>query len=290
MTGKCRLCGHICELRGSHTVVPRFAILRLKTDSPTGHLRDGKNPNRRIQDGPKAPWLCDTCEQRFGVRESRFAQEVFHPALDLKLSSFECDDSHRYFAASLTWRNVLSFLDKIESGSMGDYTDDDIGAMRTSEKALREFLLGRTEYPERLEQHIFFAGLTDYGVPKLNVFLRCANAAWLPVLDDDMYSIVLFSSIFIVGLMSAKDETRSKWRSNTWLLPGARIPIYERQVIEDGHFGYAVIDQAQQQLIRDQTMSERQREVVRATGRAVTPQELLASPLLSAMLKDHERD
>ena len=57
----CPLCRSRGPLRESH-IIPGFVFDWLLESSATGHMRDGRAPNLRIQDGFKQRLLCDSCE------------------------------------------------------------------------------------------------------------------------------------------------------------------------------------------------------------------------------------
>jgi hypothetical protein len=61
----CKLCGESVPLLDSH-ILPSFAFKAMKKGAATGHIRNTENPNQRVQDGFKQPWLCGQCEGRFG--------------------------------------------------------------------------------------------------------------------------------------------------------------------------------------------------------------------------------
>ena len=69
MKGICRLCYCDAELQESH-VIPAFVFRWLRETGPTPHMRISDEPNRRVQDGLKYPWLCRDCEQMLGGWQS----------------------------------------------------------------------------------------------------------------------------------------------------------------------------------------------------------------------------
>jgi hypothetical protein len=81
--GKCALCDKEADLRVSH-IIPRFVSIWLKRTSATGFLRGVKNPEQRMQDLPKFPFLCGDCEQNFSKLENYFAKNIFYPVLNEK--------------------------------------------------------------------------------------------------------------------------------------------------------------------------------------------------------------
>jgi len=60
MLGSCRLCQNTEELQESH-IIPAFAFRWLRGPYE-GYLRQTLEPNKRVQDGLKLPFLCKQCE------------------------------------------------------------------------------------------------------------------------------------------------------------------------------------------------------------------------------------
>lgn len=105
----CQLCGRDAILSQSH-IVPAFVFQWMKRTG--GKLRWATQPNRPIQDGPKLPLLCQTCEQRLSGREAWFSQHLFRPAVENRLTfPLAYDQSLFYFLISLAWR-VVCFPNK----------------------------------------------------------------------------------------------------------------------------------------------------------------------------------
>src|SRR5215471_12695090 len=74
----CKLCGNIQPLEESH-VIPNFVFKWLKASAAIPFMRFGAQPNRRIQQGFTRYWLCRSCEEKFNVWETKFANELFYP-------------------------------------------------------------------------------------------------------------------------------------------------------------------------------------------------------------------
>jgi hypothetical protein len=105
----CALCQQEKNLLKSH-LVPAFVIRWLKETSATGYIRNGTNPNRRVQDGVKNELLCWDCEQKFSKAERHFAENVF---MKVKNNEPITPDNHlmRYFVISQSWRVAQYFLE-----------------------------------------------------------------------------------------------------------------------------------------------------------------------------------
>lgn len=72
----CKYCKENEAIKNSH-IIPSFIFEWLKDTSPTGFIRNTVNPNKREQDGPKSPLLCNSCEVNFSEVENSFKKETF---------------------------------------------------------------------------------------------------------------------------------------------------------------------------------------------------------------------
>ncbi len=196
---QCLLCGGPPPLVEGH-LIPDFAVRRLKKDGPSGFLR-GENPNRRIQDGVKEPLLCPDCDnRRFSDAETSFANRIFHPFLDDRAHEFDCTEADRYFVASLVAR-IVSRLRTRTTGDF-DYLPDEVAAMEEAAGRLRLYLLGAQQYPEEIEQHIFFCGPDGHGqFLGLNAYLNMANDLQIIGRHDRLYTLAILSGVVIASLL-----------------------------------------------------------------------------------------
>lgn len=105
MKGKCALYDIETDLRESH-IYPKFVIKHTKKTG-SDFLRRVVDPNKREQDGLKLYLLSSDAEQKFGVREKWFAENIFVPYLKGKLT-FDYDQNLYYFAISFLWRILLT--------------------------------------------------------------------------------------------------------------------------------------------------------------------------------------
>ncbi|MDZ4137692.1 MAG: hypothetical protein U1D66_02305 [Erythrobacter sp.] len=119
MQGNCGFCGSFSELRGSY-VLPAFVFRWLRDRSGKGHLRNTDNPNRRVQDGLKLPWLCDECEGRFSKFETAFATKAFHPWHQGQ-TAISYQEWMLKFCVSVSWR-VLQY--SRGKNPNAEYTDE----------------------------------------------------------------------------------------------------------------------------------------------------------------------
>lgn len=105
MKGKCALYKIETDLRESH-IYPKFVINHTKKTG-SRYLRKIVAPNKREQDGLKLYLLSAKAEQKFGVREKWFAENIFIPYLNGKLS-LEYNENLYYFAISFLWRILMA--------------------------------------------------------------------------------------------------------------------------------------------------------------------------------------
>ncbi|MCD3276624.1 hypothetical protein [Clostridium botulinum] len=123
MIGKCRLCdSENIELRMSH-IVPKMFYEYVKRNSITGGIREVNNPNKRVQDGLKVPFLCAKCEELFSKYETYFANKIFLKTIEKPNEfSFASDDDYiRYFLLSIAWR-VLKYTVETDKNMLNNFS------------------------------------------------------------------------------------------------------------------------------------------------------------------------
>jgi hypothetical protein len=269
MTETCALCLEQRPLMESH-FIPKFAIRTFKDQSLTGYMRSPEAPNVRRQDGKKERLLCGECEGRFSRAEREFAQRVFAPRRDEQLAEFECTEYDRYFAASLTWRNVIFQLRLPDAAVRKDgHTDGSLATLRTAEAALRDYLLGKSTYPSDIEQHLFLADLTvGDAADGLNAYLLGMQEMYTPMIDDRVYVVTnLGCGMMFVCPLPSDRQKMAEWRGGTLLSPGEIIRTHDQEM-SDAHFGF-VLTQRPAQLRAYATATDAQKEkILRDVGKA----------------------
>jgi len=150
MEARCRLCGSVDELQESH-VLPKFVFKWLKDTSGTGYLRLGREPNKRVQDGYKRPWLCSNCEGLLNQWETLFANAVFHPINASSSARVRYGPWLLKFCISVSWR-VLSTAK--EDGGLNHFSDTQRDAADRALKAWSDFLFDKLPHPGVFEQHL----------------------------------------------------------------------------------------------------------------------------------------
>ena len=211
-TGICRLCLQKGPLCASH-IISRFIFGSLTDNALTGRIRDTANPNLSLQDGPKKPLLCRTCDNKLvSSYETDFAKEVFYPLNQKAESVFRYGPWMAKFAASVTWRVLVTCV----------AVDEKVPAnIQRAENAWRDFLLDRKPNPGAFSLHMFLVPPNEPVVPlplqgietpaNLNRYLMtCINFG----LWGDNEAFLVYASlggVLLVGKIAVPD-TKQVWR------------------------------------------------------------------------------
>lgn len=190
--GICAFCDSEARLRESH-VLPAFVYRWLRSRSGTGHIRQTDNPNRRVQDGLKLPWLCGDCEAQFSRYETAFATKLFHPWHG-GTYQIPYDDWLLKFCVSVSWR-VLRFARG--RNKEASYTETQQALMDQAETSWRAFLQNRAPHPGEFEQHLLiFDVIEDTTVPDLptNINRFMTGAVTLDIVGSDS-SLMTFAKL-----------------------------------------------------------------------------------------------
>lgn len=150
LDGQCRLCDAESSLQQSH-ILPAFAIRWLRDSSGTGHIRQGRSPNRRVQDGPKPHLLCTSCEGRLNLSETPFAEKLFHPFTNRESSEFVYGEWLLRFCVSMSWRVLQFYKDET---SLKNYELDAVSRITEAEQTWKAFLMGQVPHPGPFQQHL----------------------------------------------------------------------------------------------------------------------------------------
>ncbi len=109
----CALCETLGRLRQSH-IVPKFVFDWVKRQGG-GRIRGGTEPNIPLQDGPKLPMLCSSCEARFSAWEREAANRVFRVVHSSPSSRFEYGEWFLPFAVSVSFRVLKYYRGWVEA-------------------------------------------------------------------------------------------------------------------------------------------------------------------------------
>lgn len=125
MEQECRLCRKSKKLAGSH-IIPRMFFNEIKKASKTKGIREVSNPNKRLQDGLKVPFLCHECEELFSKYEKYFSDKYFQKTLK-SCDDLVYDSNHdelRYFILSVAWR-VLKLQCEEDKKMIESFTNEE---------------------------------------------------------------------------------------------------------------------------------------------------------------------
>ncbi len=236
----CRLCRQRHPLKQSH-ILPAFIFRDLRNQSGTGHIRFSENPNVRVQDGLKLPWLCGSCESLLSGWERRFANEILHPWNNgCELTRYS--DWFLKFCVSVSWR-VLVYAKGINPQNV--YSEGHEKLFRSAELTWREFLLDQRPHPGQFEQHFLaWSVATSSDVPDLPVnFNRfMMGAVTMDIVGSDRASYV-WSKLGRFQIFGTISHGPNKWegtkvhvrdgvlRPGKVVLPAALLDLYREKAI-----------------------------------------------------------
>lgn len=208
--GSCRLCGQHGELLISH-ILPAFAFRWLRESSGNGHIRLGAEPNQRVQDGYKRPWLCAVCEERLNRSETEFATKLFHPYLTQSGQRFRYTRWLMHFCTLLSWR-VLKFF--LEDGHLKDWESMALTRVGEAEAAWRSVLLGTSEHAGRHEQHLLpldrIGSATGTLAPNINRYLMRAIQMDICRGSESIFTYAKIGRFIVLSFVH--EPNRSQWR------------------------------------------------------------------------------
>lgn len=242
INGNCKLCNKSAPLQESH-IIPKFVFRWMKNSSGGVPLRFGENPNKRVQDGFKAKWLCLNCEQLFSKWETKFCNEFFHPYNENQSLRFEYQNWLLLFCVSLSWRVLNMYLDHESC----DFNKTQMDLALKANEQWKNFLLGKAETPSIFEQHLLPVGIinsTMLDMPSnMNRYLtRGVDTDFGHSEDGDTNFIYTkIGPVIIVGFISM--PARHVWR-------GAKIKVNRgyinpRQYVLPHTFGKFLFSKAQ---------------------------------------------
>lgn len=140
-------------MRRSH-IIPRFVSKWLKETSATGLMRGVKDPEKRLQDLPKLPLLCEDCELLFSKLESYFASKIYYPILNDKKKEIIYDETLCRFIISLSWRTLVTgYVIQVKHYPWIKEH------LKKAEEVWRKYLLNESSDSGSYEHHMFF---TDF--------------------------------------------------------------------------------------------------------------------------------
>lgn len=279
--GLCRLCNIEGKLIESH-IIPKFIFKWQKKSSATGHIRLSINPNKRVQDGIKTPFLCKKCEGLFNEWETKFATMAFHPLVEGKRKKILYDNWLLKFSVSLSWRVLVYSLENLE---LSHLTENHTESIIMAKKIWEEFLLDKRPHPENHEQHLIYLGpissYTSGPMPKnINRYFLRATSFDILTHGDQCLTYAKFPYFFIIGFIEVK---KKQWiGSKIHLKHGIVGPAkYE---LPDLLWGYIKNEALKCQRHNDQ-LSEKQRKIINESYKT-SMDRAVKSETIKAMTQD----
>lgn len=208
MDGPCAFCGEVRRLHVSH-ILPAFVYRWLCGRSGTGYIRQTDNPNRRVQDGLKLPWLCEDCESRFSRYETAFATKVFHP-WHVGNTQIVYEEWLLKFCASVSWR-VLRYARG--RNSEAQYSAEQHALMIQADARWRAFLEGDVPHPGAFEQHLLIWDIIDTtNIPGLptNINRFMAGAVTLDIVGSER-SLMTFAKLGRFMIFGIVESGLNRW-------------------------------------------------------------------------------
>ena len=255
---ECKLCRRENDLRNSH-IIPAFAFRWLRRSAAGGHFRLGTIPNRRAQDGLKRYWLCQECENRLNVVETKFANQIFHPYLADSAGTYRYGQWLLRFCTSLSWRVLLFHRDEI---GIQDWEPEALAAVNNAETRWRQFLLGRRLSPGPYQQHILpmdtIASATGDLAPNINRYLMRAIDMDICRGGDTIFTFTKIGRFMVFGFV--RKTNFREWR-------GTRAPLFFGSIRpRDYSLPYSLIDYINGKALRMaeimESVSEKQKQKI----------------------------
>lgn len=183
-------------------VLPAFVFRWLRKRSGKGHIRHTDNPNVRVQDGIKLPWLCGKCEGHFSQYETAFAAKVFHP-WNSGNEHIPYRDWMLKFAVSVSWRVLKYARGRNPSAT---YTAEQSRLMDEAEARWRAFLNDEVPHPAKFEQHLLIFDLVEEtSIPNLpknfNRFMTGAVTLDIVGSDESLMTFAKMGRFMIFGII-----------------------------------------------------------------------------------------
>ena len=258
---QCSLCLRNIELCESH-LIPKFISNWMKETSATGFFRMVVNPNLRLQDPFKKKLLCSDCEIKFSKNETYFANNIFYPHVDKKLTKIKPDQKIKKFIVSVNWRMLSNSFQEEKIPLWGK------SIIKDCLEDLRQYL-NNEKKDCHYENHIFFLGPVE-GASTGVIMPKGFNQYLLRAIDSTVVfrkprflkpSILLqytkFPFFILVTLI--KPKKNKKW-VNTLVSDGG-ISL-EKQRIKDRDFGSFLLERAKLSMSHLDDMSQKQNNVI----------------------------
>ncbi|MBC9813914.1 hypothetical protein H9Y05_15665 [Crocinitomicaceae bacterium CZZ-1] len=237
MSGICALCGNNSELKNSH-IIPSF-IFRWMKKTGAGRLRNVSNPNKIEQDGIKTKLLCNECEGRFSISETKMSTNIFYPVVDDNVHSFQYDSTFYYFTVSIFWRVLKNFLLEEHKDTVW-YNE-----LLFAEQEWKNYLLNQVPIQKNNEFHLFIgANLTEECSDETYIRYMARNVdASIPHNDDICFFFIKIPRfIFILPIEGINKEDFK----NSIINPSGGVFDIKSVEISESIIGQTIIERAEE--------------------------------------------
>ena len=277
----CALCGSDDPLRQSH-IIPRFVFAWLLESSATGHMRFGRAPNLRVQDGFKQALLCDGCERRFSAWEDETARSIFRPYHQDTSAVLQYAESFAKFCASVCWRVLCIF----RSLGINNFSPEQSVLADKALIAWSDFMFGRVPDPAPFELHLLPVDIITDATgaqlpPNSNRYLARAIEIDAVSSDTSAYVYVKMCKFIVLGFVQMSNN--AEWQGTSVATEGGTIQPADLSV--PGGFSNYLIERACNMAALQSRISPRQRNRIDSAMRS-NPERAATSETLAAMSQD----
>lgn len=259
----CKLCLSDTAIKNSH-VIPKFVFHAIKSDSPTGFLRNPiKNPNLRVQDDDKYELLCLRCEKRISSSENEFAKHAFMPYHNSDQIEFSYRSWLHYFLTSLAWRTLVLDLPGLKSDV--DNPRSAIEALEKSSENMRRYLLGAVHLADSIRNHVLVVGNIHSASARLtlagpNTMVRRSAVGYALIDQTKGYSAIAHNLAGFLCFLIIRGNPRDQW-SGTKINPTGGQLKQPQQC--DSWFAYHIINHLCDAINKLDSMSDTQKRKVK---------------------------
>ena len=208
----CKYCNKNEAIENSH-IIPSFIYKWLKETSPTGFIRATNEPNKREQDGPKSPLLCNTCEVRFSDIENAFKKEAFSKIANYRNpcpQKIKISESIKKCIYVIAWR-VLA--DTYYFPKDNDYTEEEFKKFPEFLNDIKSIIEGKAS--DKFRTHLIPCTrevLTKLNLPKVDWFYYERSIGAEPRIWDDWERFLIYIKIpFAIVCFEIVQNSNDKW-------------------------------------------------------------------------------
>jgi hypothetical protein len=245
-------------------------------------MRSATHPEIRMQDFAKMPFLCADCEQVLSKFECYFANKVFFPVLNKKVTEVTYDERLLKFIISLSWRTLKKTYDG--QCKLHPWIKEQLDE---AEKVWRDYLLDAREDVGHYESYIMFLDTlpqTFEFPPKFHWYaFRSVDSTLASDIESTVFSYMHFPQFFFVstirplsfsGWDTARVEKTGKYKMHFVF----NDKYFNNFLVSRYNFAFPALDRTNPQI---------KEQIDRAID--ANPQKFLKSTTLQFHLKESKR-